>query len=247
MRFELAHDDYSAPPVSRGRPIANRLLAALPDAELAAVMATVEEVPLVARRILQEANAALANLYFISDGLVSLTMTVGHGDDVETAIVGAEGAVGAPLVLGNASPPWRATVQVAGRAWRMPYSHLKAVMDMHPTFASLLHRYVASCLYETAQNVACASRHTIAQRLARWLLNCQDRLGQAVIPCTHDALSQALGVRRAGVTVRLGHMETQGLIRQHRGALVIADRARLEAQSCGCHRLARLHRERVTG
>ena len=161
MRFELARDDHFSPTLMRGGPIANRLLAALPEAALAAVMASVEEVPLVARRMLQEANAPLASLYFISEGLVSLTMSVGHCDDVETALVGPEGAVGAALVLGNASPPWRANVQVAGRAWRMPYAHLMAVMDMHPAFAHLLSRYVASCLYESAQNVACASRHTI--------------------------------------------------------------------------------------
>ena len=174
-------------------------------------------------------------------------MNAGRGEDVEIALVGPEGAIGASLALGVGSPPWRASVQVAGRAWRMPQSHLKPLMDMHPTFAGVMHRYVASCLSETAQNVACASRHTIAQRLARWLLACQDKLGQPVIPCTHDALSQALGVRRAGITVRLGHMEAAGLIRQNRGAIVIADRARIEAQGCGCHRLVRLRCERVTG
>ena len=105
------------------------MLAALPETELAGVMASVEEAPLIARRTLQEPLGQAAHLYFICEGLVSLTMNAGRGEDVEIALVGPEGAIGASLALGIGSPPWRASVQVAGRAWRMPQSHLKPLME----------------------------------------------------------------------------------------------------------------------
>ena len=60
-------------------------------------------------------------------------------------------------------------------------------------------------------------------------------------------MGQALGVRRAGVTVGLGQFEKLGIIAQKRGAVVVIDRQRLEAQSCDCHGLARLHYQRMLG
>ena len=247
MHYEPVHDGITNQLTRRSGPARNRLLAMLPDAEFAGVTEVMEEVPLVARRVIQEPHAPVASLFFITEGLVSLAMNAGQGEGVETGVVGPEGAVGAALALGVFSLPWRATVRVAGRAWRMPASHLKPLMEINHDFAALMLRYIAGSLYETAQQAACASRHTISQRIARWLLSSQDRLGGATITCTHESLSQALGVRRAGVTVGLGKMEADGLIRQSRGAVVVADRARVEAQSCECHRLSRLNVERVMG
>ena len=228
-------------------PASNHLLAQLPKDEIESISALLEEVQLPHRRLLQDMNSAVPFVYFICEGLVSFTKSTGGGEDVETELVGAEGVVGAPLALGVLTLPCRATVRVAGRAFRLPASHLLPLMALNKVFCALLLRYLANSLFEMAQNVACASRHTIPQRIARWLLTSNDRLGGQTITCTHDYLSQALGVRRAGVTVELGQMETTGLVQQNRGSLVLKDRARLEARSCDCYRLSRLSYERVMG
>ena len=39
--------------------------------------------------------------------------------------------------------------------------------------------------------------HPIDQRLARWLLMTQDRVGTDVLPLTHEFLSRCLGVNRS--------------------------------------------------
>jgi CRP-like cAMP-binding protein len=225
----------------------NRLLALLPRNELRNVSIALEEVPLVPRVVLEDVNGAASAVYFVGEGIVSLSIGVGDGAEVETALIGAEGVVGAPAAIGAVSLPWRATVRAGGRAWRLPLQELRALMQRNGTFSGLLHRYVGVCCAEASQLAACASRHTIAQRIARWLLTSSDKSGGQPIVCTHENLSLALGVRRAGVTVSLGQFEAQGVLRQHRGSVTLLNRARLEAQSCGCYRLSRLYYEQAMG
>ena len=225
----------------------NLILATLPQAERESIAVFMEEMPLAQGKILQDAQARAHYIYFLVGGLVSLTTPTGGGEDVETAVVGAEGIVNAVLALGVLAVPCRATVRVCGRAFRLPANHLKPLMEINKAFAAVMLRYLANGMFETAQNVACSSRHTIPQRVARRLLTSHDRLGTATIICTHEFLSQALGVRRAGVTVELGTLESLGIVQQNRGSLLVKDRARLEARSCDCYRLSRLSYERVMG
>ncbi len=82
------------------------------------------------------------------------------------------------------------------------------------------------------------------QRLARWLLMAQDRLGDD-LRLTHDFLSIMLGVRRSGVTIALGALAKAGIIAQKRGHIRILDRAKLEAASCLCYRVVKAEFDRV--
>ena len=247
----VLYDSLDFPAVNdlavRLSPSSNRLLASLPPEELRSVMGAMEEVALSSRRPLKDAQGSFASLYFIGKGLVSLCTPSGKGEDVETSLIGKEGVVGAPLALGVMSCPGRAVVRVDGKAWRLAANHLPGLMELNKTFAALLLRYAATQMFETAQNAACASRHTIAQRLARWLLTSADRLAAPLVTCTHDTLSQALGVRRAGVTVGLGQIEQTGAIRQNRGSVDVLDRHKLETRSCDCYSLSRLTYQRVMG
>jgi DNA-binding FadR family transcriptional regulator len=71
-------------------------------------------------------------------------------------------------------------------------------------------------------------RHTLSQRLARWLLMSQDRLERNEIPLTHEFLSLMLGVRRPGVTEALHMLEGEHIIKAVRGSITILDREKLE-------------------
>jgi Crp-like helix-turn-helix domain len=55
------------------------------------------------------------------------------------------------------------------------------------------------------------------------------------MPMTHEFLSLLLGVRRAGVTVAAGKLQSSGRIRYHRGQLTILDRGGLERDACECY------------
>lgn len=75
--------------------------------------------------------------------------------------------------------------------------------------------------------------HEINQRLARWLLMCDDRISGSEIALTHEFLSIMLAVRRPSVTTSLHVLEGLGLIRSLRNNIVIWDRKALEAYAGG--------------
>src|SRR5690242_1738286 len=87
----------------------------------------------------------------------------------------------------------------------------------------------------TAQTAACNRLHLVEQRCARWLLNASDRMGSNTMAITHEFLALLLRVRRAGVTVVAGKLQSSGLIRYHRGRLTILDRDGLEREACECY------------
>ena len=223
----------------------NRLLAMLPPEELASMAAQLDEFALLPRKQLNAAHATAAHIYFVEQGMISLMAATGGGGEVEVGLIGPEGCLGSQLALGVMAAPMRAVVRVEGRALRMPAAHVRPLMDMNKSFAAVLQRYVAGCYFETSQLAACSSKHPISQRIARWLLSYADRLGTRTITCTHDYLSQALGVRRAGVTVGLGRFECEGFIKQKRGSIELLDPGKLAAHSCDCHTQARMNFQRV--
>jgi hypothetical protein len=94
-------------------------------------------------------------------------------------------------------------------------------------------------------DTACNGRHTLPERLARWLLTARDRATSDELPLSHEFLSMMLGVRRAGVTVAVGTLKTAGLIRNSNGRVTIIDRQGLEAASCECYRTVRNEYERL--
>jgi CRP-like cAMP-binding protein len=82
-------------------------------------------------------------------------------------------------------------------------------------------------MIQVAATALTNGRYEIGQRLARWLLMCQDRLGDQ-LPLTHDFLALMLGVRRPGVTSAMHVLEGEQLIYAERGLIRIRSRQRLE-------------------
>ena len=96
---------------------------------------------------------------------------------------------------------------------------------------------------EAQQIAACNALHDAEARLARWLLQTQDRIpGQASsIALTQEFLSQMLGIRRTTVTLVARALQQAGLIRYTRGKIIILDRPGLEEAACECYRV--IHHE----
>src|SRR5438046_10750491 len=88
---------------------------------------------------------------------------------------------------------------------------------------------------QATQTAACNRVHEIDQRLARWLLMSQDRIGAEVVPLTQEFLAHMLGTRRASVTVAAGALQKAGLIKGSRGSVNILDRKQLEKRACSCY------------
>lgn len=230
------------------RPDANRLLAALPPAEAARLAGLLEPVALEFKHLLYEPGQPIAHVYFPLTAVCSLLVEMQDGRAVEVGTVGNEGMAGLPVFLGATSTPGRAIVQIPGAALRMPAAALvDTALRGDGALYQALQRYTQALFVQTAQGAACNRLHTQEQRFCRWMLMTHDRVGGDSFPLTHEFIAQMLGVRRATVSEVAAAVQAVGLIRYHRGAMTIRDRAGLEAASCECYAVIRAELDRVVG
>lgn len=194
------------------------------------------EVVLSAGRVILEPGRAVNEVYFPSSGVVSLITGMQSGEGVESLTVGREGAVGLVEVLAGAPSEQCAVVQIAGSAWRIGGARLRELAVIHPVIASVALRYAHVSLSALHQGAACNARHDIEPRLCRWLLTCEDRIGDPVVPITQELLALMLGVQRTSVTVAAQALQRKGLIQYRRGRVTILDREGMEHTACECYR-----------
>jgi CRP-like cAMP-binding protein len=109
-----------------------------------------------------------------------------------------------------------------------------------------MQQYALFLAMQGSQVAACNRLHEVDERLARWLLMSQDRIGidGGVVPLTHEFLAHMLGTRRSSVTVAAGLLAKSGLITYNRGHVKIENRTRLEDAACECYDLIRKHTDR---
>jgi CRP-like cAMP-binding protein len=146
------------------------------------------------------------------------------GRSVEVGIVGREGMVGMSLTVGLRRGTFRAIMQMSGNGLRIRAEALEAVLGCTPTLRSELSRFALMHGMQVAQLAACNRLHEIEQRLARWLLMCQDRVDSQMLPLTHEFLAQMLGTGRPSVSLAAGVLESAGLIENMRGTVKILNR-----------------------
>ena len=215
--------------------LSNGILRRLPRKEFKTIFPNLELVPLHLHSILNEAAKPIAYCYFVRCGLASILTVLGSGKIVEVGLTGAEGFVGLPLVAGLKSSASRVIVQVAGSAFRISARNMIAALTICPELRKSLGQFGQEIGVQSAQIAACNRLHNANQRLARWLLMSQDRLGGNQVRLTQEFLAHMLGMRRASVTVALGFLQKAGLIAYVRGAVRIEDRLGLEAATCECY------------
>jgi CRP-like cAMP-binding protein len=220
-----------------GNQVYNEILLALPRAESEAVFPKLEFVRLKLHQVLHEAGETLRSLYFCNSGMFSILNVMPDGKSVEVGLIGKEGVSGTPLVAGFRTSHTRAVVQAEASAFRMDADALRAALPECPTLERQLNRYAQLLAVQVTQIAACNRLHEVNERLARWLLMTQDRVGSRHLPLTQEFLAQMLGTRRSSVTVAAGTLQKAGLIAYSRGNVTIHDRRKLEEASCDCYDL----------
>jgi CRP-like cAMP-binding protein len=224
----------------------NEILASLPDDDITALMPMLTRVSLVSQQVLHERETPIVDVFFIENGIASLSADTLDEGQVEVGLTGWEGFVGASVILNpDALSVHRAFVQVNGSAYRMSAVALRAAIERSGRLRDRCLRYVDLLMVQTSQAAACNARHNLPERLARWLLMTRDRVDTHHLPVTQEFLSIMLGVRRAGVSLAASALQTGGLIRQSRGRITIIDNAGLEAASCDCYRIIQQSRNRI--
>jgi CRP-like cAMP-binding protein len=220
-----------------GKAIKNAILLTIPEDEFLVVRPMLEHVEMPQHKVFYEQGAKIEHAYFPNEGMVSLVVIVQDGRSVEVGLTGCGGLVGAPLAFGFESAPMRAIMQMPGRGLRVASQALEEIFARTPHLRFLIERYVMMQQLQVAQLAACNRLHDIDQRLARWLLMCQDLIDSENLPLTHEFLAQMLGSGRPTVTIAAGVLERAGLIVNTRGKVKILNRKRLEDAACECYRV----------
>ena len=184
---------------------------------------------------LHESGQPIAHGYFVNDGLASVLNVMTDGKSVEVGLAGKEGFIGLPLVVGLSTSPSRVVMQVAGSAFRIRASDFTQALRRCPQLERQLNLFTHAMAMQATQVAACNRVHEVEERLARWLLMSQDRLGGDRVPLTQEFLAHMLGTRRASVTVAAGILQKAGLIRYTRGEVNVVNRAELEDAACECY------------
>jgi CRP-like cAMP-binding protein len=218
-----------------GRAVQNIILCSLPDKEYNLLHPHLEPVDLPQYEILEEPLEKIDFTYFLDDGMTSLVVLSRDGRSVEVGIVGKEGMVGMPLMAGLRQGTFRAIMQMAGSGVRVRAQVFQDILQSTPVLRAELSRFALMHGMQVAQIAACNRLHEVEQRLARWLLMCQDRFDSQLLPLTHEFLAQMLGTGRPSVSLAAGALENAGLIENLRGTVKILDRKSLEEAACECY------------
>jgi len=219
-----------------GTALENELLLDLPDKECRAIYSELVFLPLRTHDVLNETGAPIRYAYFMNSGLASVLNVMEDGKSVEVGLAGKEGFVGLPIVVGFVSSPSRVIVQIEGSAFRVGASALIGLLPKCRTLERRLLRYSQVLAAQAAQVAACNRLHEVDERLARWLLMSQDRIGSGLVSLTQEFLAHMLGTRRSSVTVAASILQSAGLIQYTRGQVNIVDRRGLEEAACECYR-----------
>ncbi len=215
----------------------NRVLASLPKAEINRLERHLSPLALPQNETLLDDNCTQA--YFLEEGIASVVVTVDDGHTVEVGVIGFDGVVGIPILLGTAGGPDRTFVSIAGSGFSIDAKLLKNEFEQQGELRRYLQRYMQGFLIQTAQTAACNRLHGIEERLSRWLSTCRDRLESDQLLLTHDFLSQMLGAPRSTVTLAAGLLHRAGLIHYSRGVVTVQDREALADAACECYRVVR--------
>jgi CRP-like cAMP-binding protein len=227
--------DGKAVPTVDGTLVRNELLLNLQPEDCERVFPQLTAVQIRTHEVLHEAGEPIRFAYFLNSGLASVLSVLSDGKSVEVGLTGKEGFVGLPVIVGLSTSPTRTVMQIEGTAFRVSAAGLMKALPRCETLEQRLQRYVQVLSMQASQVAACNRIHEVDERLARWLLMCQDRINSDTVPLTQELLAHMLGTRRSSVTVAAGTLQKAGLITYKRGNVKIESRENLKDAACECY------------
>ncbi len=107
--------------------------------------------------------------------LVSFMVPNEDGRDVETILVGREGAVGGIVSHGYLPAYTRIMVKFGGPFVRLQVRKLETAKLKSATLRNVFARYADCLLAQIFQSTACNAIHSIEQRTAKWIISAMER------------------------------------------------------------------------
>jgi DNA-binding transcriptional regulator YhcF (GntR family) len=178
--------------------------------------------------------------------LASFIVPNEDGRDVETILIGREGAIGGIVSQGYLPAYTRITVKFGGPFVRLPIGRLAAAKTRSATLRNIFARYADCMLAQMFQSTACNAVHSIEQRTAKWIVSAMERIeGADTVPLTHEQLATLLGVGRSYASRVIQTFKAEGILETRRGAIVVRQRAALQLRACLCNEAVKTHFEEV--
>lgn len=208
----------------------NRLLAALSRDDAAMISPYLEPVSFTVGDYITRAGARIESLCFFEQGIAGVLDSLDNDRRYAVGLLGAEGFVGWPLLMGDDRSPYDVTMRAeAGRALRIPADKLLAAVEQSATLRTTLLRFTHVFMLQMGRTIVSSLAHSIERRMARWILLYHDRVRADEIRMTHEEFRLMLGVRRSSVTDALHRLEEEQAIRAKRAKVLVVDRAKLMA------------------
>src|SRR4051794_7035719 len=178
--------------------------------------------------------------------LVSYMVTNEDGRDVETILIGREGAVGGIVSQGFLPAYTRITVKFAGPFMRLPVAKLEAAKKQSQTLNNIFARYADFLMAQMFQSTACNAIHSIEQRTAKWMMSAMERTdGNDIVPLTHEQLATLLGVGRSYTSRVIQTFKAEGVLETRRGSILVRNPDGLRLRACLCNEAVKNHFEEV--
>lgn len=192
-------------------------------------------VTLGAGQVLNEPGEPIRRVYFLEGGVASKLTVFQDGTEIESALIGRKGAVGAMAALGLRTAATRDICHMRVSALALDVAELAELVRRSEEIHGVLDRYCTLKTSHAIRSGACNACHPIGQRLCRWLLTCSDVLESRDIRLPQDLFAKMLGVQRTSVNPILRRLSAQGLIELGRARVTLLSRGGLEAQACECY------------
>jgi CRP-like cAMP-binding protein len=222
-----------------GARIENLILLRILDKEYNLIRPHLEFIEIRGYQSLHEPGETLEYAYFPNRGMICFVLEISDGRTLEVGIVTKKGFVGESLTGRQSTSPYRMICQPPVDGFRIKAEALLQILPSAPDLRSRLSRHAKFQCLRVSQIAACNRFHEIEQRLARWLLMSQDRVGSALLPFTHEFLASMLGTGRASVSIAAGILQKAGLIQYRRGTVRVLKRKDLEEAACECYQTIR--------
>lgn len=227
--------------------VLNYLLRAMAEPDRSGLVPHLERVPLKRAEVILQPDAPFEYVYFLESGVASIVATPPDGRRIEVGLYGREGFGSTAIVLGDDRSAHEHIMQIPGEGLRLSAKTMLKAIQHSPSLNGLLLKYARVLQLQMAQTALSNGNYSLAERLARWLLMCHDRVDGDEISITHQALGIMLAVRRSGVTLAIQTLESAHIIRAFRGCLIVRDRAKLEEIAGGSYGPAEAAYERLIG
>ena len=217
----------------------NFILASLTPDELERLQPAMQTAQMAPEEVVYGSGETVEYVYFPLTAMLSWIATTTEGERIEVGVVGWEGMVGVPEMLGYKNASFTVEAELPGEVIRVRAERFKEIFNNSDSLQKTLFRYTFTALTQLAQSSVCNRFHTVEERMNRWLLMAHDRCDGDELNLTQEILAGMIGARRPAVNIVLGNLQKAGFIRAERGRIKILNRAGMENSACECYRFIR--------